>query len=350
MKLKREVEDAKLQLAQKDSWVILFDYLCNDDNGEPVAFEFELKRRDFNRMIDPYIQRIIQSSRQFLEDRLLDSSDVSKLIYVGDPALVPFLRPPFAHPNQGLGLTLEDSIDPWTVLAQGAAVLAGSTSLEDESAEEWIKGRRFQVTVQGQEPGALQEKEPAPSFQSQAPVDLQVKEPAPGSQGQGPVESVEEELMPVPEGQAAGALPEEEPSPGSQAQEAEVLSMEEPVLVSEGQEAGVLPVEESAPTSQGVEPPNPPAPVETAVLAPELPGLIMCQSCGEQVEVVEIGELIYCVNCGVVLPDPQAQSKRDQEIAITSTQTRCFFCTLNVFPVHIGGKYYCPECGIELKI
>ena len=350
MKLKREVEEAKIQLTQKDSWIILFDYLCNDDNGEPVAFEFELKRQDVDRLIEPYIQRIVQTSRQVLEERLLDSSDVSQLIYVGDPVLAPFLRQPFAHPSQGLGLTLEDSIDPWTILAQGAAVFAGSTSLDDQSAEAWTKDRRFKVSYLDQEAAALPVEELVPASQDQEAEALPVEELAPASLDQEAEALPAEELAPASQDQEAGALPVEELSLVTQDQESGVLPVEEVSLAPQDQETVDMPVEEFTPASQGVDLLSSLPTVEEFIPSVELPGLVLCQSCREQVETVVIGERTYCVNCGVAMPDPQAQSKRDRTNQITSTEMRCPLCMLRMLPVHISGKYYCPECGIDLKV
>ena len=265
-RLKREVAEAKNRLSQHASWTVTFDYLCNDDNGEPVVFEYELKRSDVDRLVEPYIQRTVQISRQVLAEKHLGSNDIAKAIFVGSPAMAPYIRSHLSDPVHGLGLRLDDSIDPLTVFAQGAAIYAGNLSLEGaEAPEEETSTRTYQIDLQ----------------------HLEGKEQPP------------EELRP----------------------HSSKIDWQLSPIVS----------------------------AEKSIEMPETAGMVFCQSCREQVEIVLIGETQYCVNCGVSMLSLQSQRNKDIMIRITSTETRCPFCTLSIYPVHISGKYYCSECGINLK-
>jgi len=129
-KLKWAAEEAKIRLSNNEMSTITIDYLCNDDRGEPVAFEYDLRRGEVARLAESYIQRTINISRQALAEKRLGTADIQKVVLVGGPTLAPYVRQHLSDPNQGLGIPLDFSIDPLTVVAQGAAIFAGTQRLE----------------------------------------------------------------------------------------------------------------------------------------------------------------------------------------------------------------------------
>jgi molecular chaperone DnaK len=68
------------------------------------------------------------TSRKNPESRL-NPGDIEKVLLVGGPTLMPYLRQRLTDKTQGLGITLEFSRDPFTVVAQGAAVFAATQPL-----------------------------------------------------------------------------------------------------------------------------------------------------------------------------------------------------------------------------
>lgn len=129
-KLKLRVEDAKIALSKAESVNILLDFLCNDDDGEPVSLDHDLLRADVERLAEPYILRSINICRQVLKGRGLNPKDLEKVILVGGPTKMPILRDRIADPSEGLGIPLEYKVDPLTVVARGAAIFAGSQRTE----------------------------------------------------------------------------------------------------------------------------------------------------------------------------------------------------------------------------
>jgi molecular chaperone DnaK len=132
-KLKWAAEEAKIRLSNNEVSTITIDYLCSDDQGEPVAFEYDLQRSEVARLAEPYIQRTINISRQALAEKRLGTADIQKVVLVGGPTLAPYVRQHLSDPNQGLGIALDFSIDPLTVVAQGAAIFAGTQRLDGEA-------------------------------------------------------------------------------------------------------------------------------------------------------------------------------------------------------------------------
>jgi molecular chaperone DnaK len=125
-KLKLQAEQAKIRLSRDESVDIGVDYLCADDSGTPVRFEYELRRADVERLAEPYIVRSINICKRVLAERRLGVSDIERILLVGGPTLMPYLRQRLADPRDGLGIPLEFSIDPLTVVARGAAIFSGT--------------------------------------------------------------------------------------------------------------------------------------------------------------------------------------------------------------------------------
>lgn len=125
-KLKLKVEEAKISLSNAESVNILLDFVCNDDDGQPVSLDYDISRSDVERLAEPIVLRSINICRQVLADRSLRADDLERVILVGGPTKMPLLRERIADPGEGLGIKLEYRIDPLTVVARGAAIFAGS--------------------------------------------------------------------------------------------------------------------------------------------------------------------------------------------------------------------------------
>ncbi|MDP2955079.1 MAG: Hsp70 family protein [Longimicrobiales bacterium] len=133
-KLKQAAEEAKIRLSRDPSAEILIDFLCSDDRSQPVRLEMELSRSDVEGLIEPYIVRSLNICKKVLSEKRLGAGDIERVLLVGGPTLTPYLRERLADPAQGLGIKLDHSQDPLTVVARGAAIFAGTQRLEVEVA------------------------------------------------------------------------------------------------------------------------------------------------------------------------------------------------------------------------
>jgi molecular chaperone DnaK len=122
--LKLATEKAKMQLSTSDTAWVEIDDLRLSSTAERMPFDFELNRSDVNRMAEPYILRAVQLCRAALKEKRLGPQDMQRLILVGGPTQMPIFREMLADKNIGLGIPLEYSVDPMTVVAQGAAIFA----------------------------------------------------------------------------------------------------------------------------------------------------------------------------------------------------------------------------------
>lgn len=131
-KLKLNAEKAKVALSRSASADIEIE--LEDESGKRFEFYYELKRADVERLTEPLLTRSVNLCRKALDEAHLAPGDIGKLILVGGPTLSPTLREHLADPARGLGIPLDFSQDPLTVVARGAAIFAGTQRIPQESA------------------------------------------------------------------------------------------------------------------------------------------------------------------------------------------------------------------------
>ncbi|TVR19591.1 MAG: Hsp70 family protein [Anaerolineaceae bacterium] len=131
-KLKIKAEEAKVRLSNYEATDVRVDFLCLDDRREPVEFFYRLERADLMRIAEPFILRSINICKHTLAEKRLSIDSIQKVLLVGGQTMMPYLREWLADADEGLGIPLEYSINPLTVVAHGAAIYAGTQPLTRE--------------------------------------------------------------------------------------------------------------------------------------------------------------------------------------------------------------------------
>lgn len=121
--LEYHAEKAKIRLSDDEETDLEILHLYRDKDGASIPFEFELKRSDIEKLMEPFINRSINKCKAVLEEARLAPSDIEKLILVGGPTFAPLFRQML---TEKLGISLEFREDPLTVVAHGAAIFAGT--------------------------------------------------------------------------------------------------------------------------------------------------------------------------------------------------------------------------------
>ena len=132
-KLKINAEKAKIRCSNTGAAEIRIDFLCMDDRGEPVEFWYELTQAQVSEIMEPLVLRSLNICKGALSERRLGPGDIEKVLLVGGPTQTPYLRTRLSDAKEGLGIQLDYSIDPMTVVARGAAVFSGTQRLETGS-------------------------------------------------------------------------------------------------------------------------------------------------------------------------------------------------------------------------
>lgn len=123
-KLKAAAEEAKILLSRMDQADLLVDLTGADGGTE--TFEYTLRRGELDATAEPFYERAINLCRRALKEAALGPADIDRLLLVGGVTLSPGLRERLADPRHGLGIELDVSLDPTTVVARGAAVFAAT--------------------------------------------------------------------------------------------------------------------------------------------------------------------------------------------------------------------------------
>lgn len=129
-KLKRSAEIAKIDLSRSER-VTLETCKFADGSGEEIEFECELSRAELLKVAEPFIVKSAEICKRVLKEKNLGKDAVQKVILVGGPTLAPYFRELLAS---SLGIPLDHSVDPLTVVARGAAVFAGTQRFTGRAA------------------------------------------------------------------------------------------------------------------------------------------------------------------------------------------------------------------------
>jgi molecular chaperone DnaK len=122
-KLIRYAEQAKISLSTSpQTSVELFD-IGEDENGTPIEATITLKRSAVEDAVQPLVDKCIDLAQRALQGARLAKTDLQRILLVGGPTQMPIIRMALAS---SIGAPLDFSLDPMTVVAQGAAFYAST--------------------------------------------------------------------------------------------------------------------------------------------------------------------------------------------------------------------------------
>ncbi len=127
-KLKMAAEEAKIRVSRESSATIELQF--SDEKGQMMEFEHVIERSALEQLIEPFILRTINICKQVLADKRLTPGNIERVLLVGGPTFTPYLRQRLADCKEGLGIALDFSVDPMTVVARGAAIFAGTQRIK----------------------------------------------------------------------------------------------------------------------------------------------------------------------------------------------------------------------------
>jgi molecular chaperone DnaK len=132
-KIREQVEKTKIALSRRESETIRLDEIMTDGRGLKVTTDLEMDRTQLRELIQPRILRATQICLEMLEKNGLAPSALEKMILVGGPTLSPTIREII---QEQIPIIPDYSIDPITVVAQGAAIYATTQTAPAEARPE----------------------------------------------------------------------------------------------------------------------------------------------------------------------------------------------------------------------
>lgn len=144
--LKGWAEVARIALSSRDSCPVESDLdEIELPDGDVIDLDFSLTRDRLRPVVEPFYQRAIDKCHTLLARHGLRGSDLDELILVGGPTHSPIVREMLSAQIRQPNTT----VDPMTVVAQGAALYAGTIRLEAESDDGRgaVRSRDLQLRV-----------------------------------------------------------------------------------------------------------------------------------------------------------------------------------------------------------
>jgi molecular chaperone DnaK len=135
-RLKYIAEKAKIELSQYEKTPIELDNLGKDDEGKDIYISFQFTRKEFEKLIKSMVDRTIELSKDTLKEAGIKSSSVSKIILVGGPTQIPYIKQRLA---EELKIEVDATVDPLTVVARGASIYALGQKIPKEIMDEDAK-------------------------------------------------------------------------------------------------------------------------------------------------------------------------------------------------------------------
>lgn len=138
--IKTYAEEVKIQLSFKDKEDIisnLGDLGC-DDNGDEIELDMTISQSELFNVIKPVFQKSVDICNALLKRNNLSGSDINKIILVGGPTHSPLIK---SMLKEQVSPNVDDSIDPMTAVAVGAALYASTIdcAVKQELQEGTIK-------------------------------------------------------------------------------------------------------------------------------------------------------------------------------------------------------------------
>jgi molecular chaperone DnaK len=140
--LKYHAEIAKIDLSRNERSTIELRGLVDSD-GQAIELECDLTRKEIAGVAEPFVRSSVEICQRVLKEKKLGKDAVEKIVLVGGPTLAPYFRDLL---SSCLGLRLDFTVDPLTVVARGAAVFAGSQKTKSTNAKPIAAGE-FRVEL-----------------------------------------------------------------------------------------------------------------------------------------------------------------------------------------------------------
>jgi molecular chaperone DnaK len=120
-RLKEAAEKAKIELSSSMTTTINLPFITADQTG-PKHLNVELRRSQFERLIEPLVERTLGPCRRALDDAGLKPSDINEVILVGGSTRIPMVQEAV---RKLFGKEPNRSVNPDEVVAIGAAIQGG---------------------------------------------------------------------------------------------------------------------------------------------------------------------------------------------------------------------------------
>ncbi|WP_405275679.1 molecular chaperone DnaK [Methanobrevibacter sp.] len=122
MRLEEAAERAKIELSNTVETEINLPFIAMDEDGQPLNLITTINRSKLESLVEEIVKRCGETIQRALDDAVMTSEDIDKVILVGGPTRMPMVQ---EYVELYLDKEVERGIDPMECVAQGAAIQAG---------------------------------------------------------------------------------------------------------------------------------------------------------------------------------------------------------------------------------
>lgn len=114
-----------------------------DASGKEIYLDVEVSRSALENLIADNVDRSIAECRTLLSSNGYTASDMDRVVLIGGPSRMPYVRERVAFE---LGIALDTKVDPMTAVANGAAIYASGRNWATEGAAGALTSRQTKKT------------------------------------------------------------------------------------------------------------------------------------------------------------------------------------------------------------
>jgi molecular chaperone DnaK len=128
-KLKYIAEETKIFLSKSNTINVELDELGQDNNGQDIYLTFSLTVDDLEDVVSDLVNKTITLVNDTISKSGIDKATISNIVLVGGPTQLPFIR---KRLESAIGISVDTSVDPLTVVSHGAAIFGKSQKIPNE--------------------------------------------------------------------------------------------------------------------------------------------------------------------------------------------------------------------------
>ncbi len=126
--LKYRAEQAKKELTSYEETSIDIDNIGEDEDGVEINTTIKLTKKEFENIIRDKVSKTIELTKETIKSSGIDQNMIKKVILVGGPTQIPYIRERIA---KELKIEVDTSLDPLSAVAKGACIYAMSQNVPD---------------------------------------------------------------------------------------------------------------------------------------------------------------------------------------------------------------------------
>ena len=146
-RLTGKAEETKIDLSSSPQTTVSIIEVGEDLRGTRIDHELTLRRIDIERFVAAVMNKCIALIYEVLKDATLGPGEINKVLLVGGPTQTPYVR---ATLREKLGIEVDHSLDPMTIVARGAAIFASSQVIKSSAsapASAQLDGRHVSLNL-----------------------------------------------------------------------------------------------------------------------------------------------------------------------------------------------------------